>query len=159
MCIQIYASQGKLNTLINGEDVSHEIETVNSTSIQANNAFYLTRVEDNVVRVLLNRDTRVYVLTVTQRQNILDFVVNLEDSIMGTTEGLLGNFNGDNTDDFIMPNGIQILSDASDQMLHVFGQSCECCTDNLKTGGKHCPVFSLSSTNCANNGKILSNFA
>ena len=67
-----------------------------------------------------------YVLTVTQRQNILDFVVNLEDSIMGTTEGLFGNFNGDNTDDFIMPNGVQIPSDASDQMLHDFGQSCEC---------------------------------
>ena len=126
MYIQIHLSQGKLSIFINGENASHEIEAVNSTSVQANNAFYLTRVEDNIVRVLLYTDTCVYVLTVTQRQNILDFVVNLEDSIMGTTRGLFGNFNGDSTDDFIMPNGIQILSDASDQMLHNFGQSCEC---------------------------------
>ena len=127
MCIQIYRSEEKLSIRINGENVSREIETVNNnTSVQAINPFYLTRVGDNVVRILLNTDTGAYVLTVIQRRNILDFVVNLEDSIMGTVKGLFGNFNGDNMDDFIMNNGIQISPDGSDQMLHDFGQSCEC---------------------------------
>ena len=76
--------------------------------------------------MLLYMDGLTYVFTLTRREDILDFVVNFDDSIMGATRGLFGNFNGDNIDDFIMNNGVQIPSDASDQMLHDFGQSCEC---------------------------------
>ena len=75
--------------------------------------------------MLLYKDRIAYVLTVTRREDILDFVINLEDSVRGNTRGLLGNFNGDSTDDFVMPNGIQVPVNASDQMLHDFGQSCE----------------------------------
>ena len=76
--------------------------------------------------MLLYKERLAYVFTVTRREDILDFVVNFDDSIRGETRGLFGNFNGNNTDDFIMPNGVRIPSDASDQMLHDFGQSCEC---------------------------------
>ena len=109
---------------MNGEDISGSIETVNSTSLFGG-AFLLTRIGENAVRILLFRDRVSYVLTVTQRQDILDFVLNLEESLRGTTRGLFGNFNDDSTDDLIYPNGIRVPLDATDEMLHEFGQSCE----------------------------------
>ena len=111
---------------INSEDISTEIETVNSTTTGGGNAFYLIRTGPDTIRMLLYREGIAYLLTVTQREDILDFVINLDPSVMGHTRGLFGNFNGDGTDDFIRPNGIVVPSDASDQMLHDYGQSCKC---------------------------------
>lgn len=98
---------------------------VGNSSVQGNNAFYLTRSGENSVRVLLYKDSIAYILSVAQRGDILDFVINLEEPLRGNTRGLLGNFNGDNTDDFTMPNGIPVPSNASDRTIHEFGQSCE----------------------------------
>lgn len=99
------------------------IETVGNTSLQSN--FYLNRTDENSVRVLLYKDRVSYILTVTRREDILDFVINLEESLRGKTTGLFGNFNGDNTDDFVMSNGVPIPSNATDDRIHDFGQSCE----------------------------------
>lgn len=75
--------------------------------------------------MLLYKDSIAYVFTVTQRGEILDFIINLDNSVMGNTRGLFGNFNGDDTDDFIQPNGIVLPSNASDEMLHDYGQTCK----------------------------------
>ena len=109
---------------MNGEDVSDSIEAVNSSSL-IGGVFLLTRIGENSVRILLFRDRVSYVLTVTRRQSILDFALNLEESLKGTTRGLFGNFNDDSTDDLIYPNGIRVPSNATDEMLHEFGQSCK----------------------------------
>ena len=112
-------------SFINGEDVSDEIEEVDATTNGSNNAIFMTRTGVDTVRMLLYKDQLAYVFTVTRRGEILDFIINLENSLRGETKGLFGNFNGDTTDDYIKPNGIQVSSDASDQMLHDYGQSCE----------------------------------
>ena len=111
-------------SFINGEDVSITIE--NGTATGGDNAFYLTRVGENTTRMLFYWEGLAYVFTVTQREDIIDFVLNLDTSLRGQTRGLFGNFNNDGTDDFIKPNGITVpYEDVTDQMLHEFGQSCE----------------------------------
>ena len=122
--MQARIERNRLVVFVNGEDVSSSIETVNSTSL-LEDAFLLTRIGENAVRIVLFRDRVSYVLTVTQRQDILDFVLNLEESLKGTTRGLFGNFNDDSTDDLIYPSGIRVPLNATDEMIHEFGQSCE----------------------------------
>ena len=112
-------------SFINGEDVSSEIAIVGNSTSRGNN-IYLNRTAENSIRMLLYRDQSVYAFTVTRREEILDFVINLDTSLMGETRGLFGNFNEDDKDDFIKPNGITLPFNASDELLHEFGQSCEC---------------------------------
>ena len=64
-------------------------------------------------------------VTVTLLSGLLNVVAVLPQNFMGLTQGLLGNFNGNNTDDFIYPNGTQLDNDASDRMIHDFGLSCK----------------------------------
>lgn len=75
--------------------------------------------------MLLYKDSIAYILTVALRGDILEFVINLEEPLRRNTRGLLGNFNGDDTDDLIMSDGRPLPSSASDTMIHEFGQSCQ----------------------------------
>ena len=54
-----------------------------------------------------------------------NFVLSLPASFRGNTSGLLGNFNGDQSDDFMFPNTTVLRSPQSDRMIHLFGQSCK----------------------------------
>ena len=47
---------------------------------------------------------------------------------VSTTEnitGLLGNYNGDQNDDFALPNGTTLLPNSTDKQIYIFGQSCK----------------------------------
>ena len=99
---------------------------VNSTTDGGSNAFYLTRTGSNTINMLFYSNPLAYVFSVTQREDILDCVINLDNSLKGNTRGLFGDFNGDPTDDFIRPNGVMVSANASDPILHEFGQSCKC---------------------------------
>ena len=107
---------------MNGQNVSSMIETVNSTSRVGNN-FFLNRTGENSIRLVFFERIS-YMLTVTQRQDILDFVLNLEESLKGRVRGLFGNFDDDDTNDLIYPNGVSVSFNASDTMIHNFGLSC-----------------------------------
>ena len=109
---------------MNGQDVSSTIETVNSTSRIGNN-FFLNRTGENTIRLVFFKG-KSYILTVTKRQDILDFVLNLEESLKGRIRGLFGNFDDDDTNDLISPNGVTLSVNASDTMIHDFGKSCKC---------------------------------
>jgi hypothetical protein len=64
-------------------------------------------------------------ITVTLLSGLLNVVAVLPQEFMGRTQGLLGNFNGNATDDFIYPNGTMLNNDASDRMIHDFGLTCK----------------------------------
>jgi hypothetical protein len=64
-------------------------------------------------------------ITVTLLSGLLNVVAALPQEFMGRTQGLLGNFNGNATDDFIYPNGTMLNNDASDRMIHDFGLTCK----------------------------------
>ena len=63
-------------------------------------------------------------VTVTLLSGLLNVVAALPQQFMGQTQGLLGNFNGNATDDFIYPNGTLLNNDASDRMINDFGLTC-----------------------------------
>ena len=63
-------------------------------------------------------------VTVTLLSGLLNVVAALPQEFMGRTQGLLGNFNSNATDDFIYSNGTVLNNDASDRMIHDFGLTC-----------------------------------
>lgn len=63
----------------------------------------------------------------------LTYALNLANFPPITTSGLLGTFNGDPSDNFMYPDGTILAPDASDPMIHEWGQTCMlfCNTLNL----------------------------
>ena len=55
----------------------------------------------------------------------LVYTLETPSSFEGTTSGLLGNYNGDDSDEFVFRNGTMISNSSSDAMIHQFGQSCK----------------------------------
>ena len=111
----------KLVVLINGSDISSNLTTVNS--IIRYNTVFLKRVADDTVRVVFSNDVAV---NVTLRVGLLSFNVLVPQSFLNNTNvsGLLGNMDGDNTNEFVFRNGTMLPDDTSDRILHTFGQSC-----------------------------------
>ena len=63
--------------------------------------------------------------TFTKSVGILNFVLALPRSFMGQTRGLLGNNNGNKTDDFMMRGATHSLPDnLTDEEIFSFGKSC-----------------------------------
>ena len=111
----------KLVVLINGSDISSNLTTVNS--IIRYNTVFLQRVANDTVRVVFSNDVAV---NVTLRVGLLSFNVLVPQSFLNNTNisGLLGNMDGDNTNEFVFRNGTVLPDDTSDRILHTFGQSC-----------------------------------
>ena len=72
------------------------------------------------------RVTHAVYVTLIPGVEYLAYALNLDNSLTLTTGGLLGLRNGNISDDFTYPDGSSIPSDASDQMIHEWGQSCTC---------------------------------
>ena len=53
------------------------------------------------------------------------FILNLPASLQGMPTGLLGNFDGNVTNDFTMPNGTMISINSSDSDIHEYGKTCK----------------------------------
>ena len=64
-------------------------------------------------------------ITINETAGLLVYTLEVPPSFEGTTSGLLGNYNGDNSDEFIFRNGTVISNFSSDSQIHQFGQSCE----------------------------------
>ena len=117
--------------LVNGSDISSRLTTVNSF-IRYDTVF-LKRLADDTVRVVFSNDVAV---NVTLRVGLLSFNVLVPQSLLNNTDvrGLLGNIDGDNTNEFVYRNGTVLSDDTTDRILHTFGQSCnkwmEECIDN-----------------------------
>ena len=107
--------------LINGSDISVNLTTVNS--IIRYDSVFLKRVADDTVRVVFSNDVAV---NVTLRVGLLSFVVLVPQTLLNNTvvSGLLGNIDGDTTNEFVYRNGTELSDDTTDRILHTFGQSC-----------------------------------
>ena len=64
-------------------------------------------------------------ITINYTAGLLVYTLEVPSSFEGATFGLLGNYNNDDSDEFVFRNGTMISNSSSDREIHQFGQSCE----------------------------------
>ena len=106
--------------LFNGDDVSSEVTNINDTF--SNVDIEIIRIDNDELLSVFPAGPSV---TVRVAAGIPNFVLTLPQELRGMTRGLVGNYNGDDSDDFIYPNGTMLANDTTDRMIHQFGQTCE----------------------------------
>ena len=121
--MQIQRRADELLVLYDGIDVTRRIAGVNDS-------YNVTAFHPLVTRVATNSIRTSFPLGVTVEVSIAatipNFVVRLPQNFSDSTSGLLGNFNGNPDDDFMYPNGIDVLrSDATDREIHGYAQQCQ----------------------------------
>ena len=117
--VQFNVSNG-LEVLLNGSFITSDVGDVNET---VSNAYVdISRSETNTITSSFYNGVSV---TITLSSGILSFVAALPHDFMGQTKGLLGNFNGNDTDDLIFPNETLLEAGSTDRMIHSFGQTCK----------------------------------
>lgn len=126
VCLVVYVVEvrplepGNFAVVRNGGDISGNLTTVNDTVMDL--SVQITRTGVNMVESVFASGIRV---TVKVTEGIPNFVVSLPVAFQNNTIGLLGNYNGDKTDDFISRNGTSLSDNSTDSEIHEFGQSCE----------------------------------
>ena len=115
---EITNSPSDFSSLVNIQRPSDMMDTIGSIGSQNDNS------ESNMNRIESTFSNGISV-TVTLLSGLLNVVAVLPQDFMGLAQGLLGNFNGNDTDDFIYLNGTTLDNDASDRMIHSFGLTCD----------------------------------
>ena len=64
-------------------------------------------------------------VTVSSSLSILSVALQLDDTFINDTEGLLGYFNRIAADDFLFPNGTYLSANSSEEELFYFGLECK----------------------------------
>ena len=113
----MYGTQGMI------ENITEYLSQVNDTYNNTNGEAELTRqADDSIIAVFSNGAGCIFNLTA----GILNFVLSLPPSFLGQTRGLLGNNNGDKTDDFIKRGELQHLPDSlTEEQIYEFGKTCK----------------------------------
>ena len=119
--LQVRLESDELRLFLNSTDISDTIPDVNDTNMNSSSVVFERSMNSSIISSFENGIT----VTVSVSQGILSFVATVPEEFRGNTTGLLGNFNGDATDDLAYPNGTVLGADPSDSMIHNFGQSCE----------------------------------
>lgn len=75
-------------------------------------------------RFVLSLNTEIQ-LTLSIGFKSLEFSISMPTKFENLTRGLLGNFNGNKNDDFVLPNGQILNSNITDrQIFEIFGPAC-----------------------------------
>lgn len=104
----------------NRVDISINVTNVDDTFSDTN--ISVTRTAENTVLSVFPSGVSV---SVGVSGDIPNVVVSLPQDFRGETRGLMGNFNGNDTDDLIFFNGTMLSNDASEREIFEFGQSCK----------------------------------
>ena len=120
---QVDAPNGSITAiLVNGSDVTNILISVGSnftaqtvSITRASNISVESTFENGIsVTVSVVAGLLTYSIAVSSSQNI---------------SGMLGNYNENPNDDFVLPNGTVLPSNSTDRQLYVFGQSCKYCNN------------------------------
>ncbi|KAI8737995.1 multiple epidermal growth factor domains protein 6, partial [Biomphalaria glabrata] len=105
--------------------------------IYANGQDYTQRFRDNINFSEMNKDLFLrnvnsslkvstsdnIGITISLANKLLEFTVDIDDKYRKMTKGLMGNFNGDKSDDFIFPNGTKLSNNSSEREIFAYGYS------------------------------------
>ena len=118
--LQVRAGEEGIMVLYNQEDIT--IDLGSKSLIDSDMA--ITLVDPSTVTTVFSAfySTLAISITLDPTTQYLSYALNLVQPV--TTSGILGNFNGNISDDFTFPDGRVLPSDASDQMIHEWGQAC-----------------------------------
>ena len=105
---------------LNSMDVSDDLTSVGD-NITSSSAF-VEKSSNNSISVSFPSGVGI---TINVTAGLLVYTLEVPPSLEGTTSGLLGNYNGDDSDEFAYRNGTMISNSSSDSMIHQFGQSCK----------------------------------
>ena len=104
----------------NNDDVTSNLTNISDTLDY--DTLSVTRKTTDIISIVLSTGVSV---NATLRLGILSFTTVVQVTYMGTTEGLLGNFDDDKTNDFVNRNGSTIPYNSSDTDVFQFGQTCK----------------------------------
>ena len=106
--------------LFNGNNVTSNLTNISDTLDY--DTLSVTRETTDIISIVLSTGVSV---DATLRLGILSFTTVVQVTYMRTTEGLLGNFDDDKTNDFMNRNGSTIPYNSSDADIFQFGQTCK----------------------------------
>ena len=107
--------------MLNGTDVSESFTSVGE-NISTSSLAFVEKSGNNSISVSFPSGVGI---TINITAGLLVYTLEVPSSLEGTTSGLLGNYNGDDYDEFIFRNGTMISNSSSDAIIHRFGQSCK----------------------------------
>ena len=112
-------SENNITILIDGVVT---LDSVNDTLLLANFLGQVTRIDQNLAGISFANG---FSINITQNFDLLTFEIQSPSSFNGMFKGLVGNADGDPTNDFVHRNGALTSSNASDSQIHQFGLSCK----------------------------------
>ena len=107
--------------LQNGSCSHHSIDYFNEAQDFKDMSIEKSSVNNNTVVVSFPSG---FSIEVTPGIRLLQITVNANGDMMNNTEGLLGKFNGDKSDDLQYPNGTTIPANATEKEIFHLGQTC-----------------------------------
>lgn len=119
--MQVQVQNDGLHLLLNSEDITDTIPATNNTNTNSTLVYLQRSSEASILSLFSNGIS----ITVTVSFDILSFVATIPEEYQGLPSGLLGNFNGDNSDDLMFANGTIVEIDSPYSLIHEFGQSCK----------------------------------
>lgn len=119
--MQVRINKNTLMTLVDGTDVTDELIANNGTAMYSDNKISLNRTSNTSVRITFMSGVG---MEVALRTGFLSFLGKMPLDFMGRIRGLLGDFDGNASNDFIFPNGTMLPINSSDREIHNYGQSC-----------------------------------
>ena len=121
-CVQVSTNPttGLFTLKQDGTDVSDSLTSIGD-NVTAPSAF-IERSSNNSITVSFPSGVGI---TINYTAGLLVHTLEVPSSFEGTTSGLLGNYNNDDSDEFVFRNGTMISNSSSDRDIHQFGQSCK----------------------------------
>ena len=100
--LQVQLQNDGLHLLLNSEDITDTIPAPNDTNANSTLVFLERKSSNSILSSFINGVS----ITVTQSFDILNFVASIPQEYQGfsSISGLLGNYNGDSSDDLMYVN-------------------------------------------------------
>uniref|UniRef100_A0A2C9JE69 Cubilin n=1 Tax=Biomphalaria glabrata TaxID=6526 RepID=A0A2C9JE69_BIOGL len=118
--IEISETGNNMIIYANGQDYSLRFRNSLNFS-EVNKDIYLRK--DSITESLMISTADGVGLTVSLKNKILVYTLDVDEMYKSMTRGLLSNFNDDPSDDFIFPNSTKLSNNASDRQIYDYGQT------------------------------------